>query len=108
MPRAVDVRASLDFELGQVDDALAFLKRTRSELRELRMVRIWTDRLEVIDVNLDAFEILGLGYVDVEIVPVLDAVNTVYNRDSIHDFTDRPYKEFKTGRRRPWAEDRVM
>jgi hypothetical protein len=35
-------------------------------------------------------------------------VNTVYNRDTIHDPIAEPYKEFKTGRRYPWAQDRVM
>ena len=62
----------------------------------------------MIDVNLDAFQILGLGYADPKIVPVLDAVGTAYDRRKIHEPTELPYKEFKTGRRHPWAEDRVM
>jgi hypothetical protein len=98
----------MDYVTGQVDEVLSFLKRSRGVLRELRMVRIWTDRLEVIDINLDAYEIRGLGYLDEDIIPVLGAVNTVYNPATIHEPTDLPYKEFQTGRRRPWAEDRVM
>ena len=33
---------------------------------------------------------------------------TAYKRELIHDETDQPYKEFKTGRRYAWAADRVM
>ena len=93
---------------GDVAAVLAFLKRTRDELRELRMMRVWTDRVEVIDINLDAFEIRELGYQHSEIVPVLDAVNAAFNRTTIHSPTKQPYKEFETGRRHPWGEDRVM
>jgi hypothetical protein len=100
--------ASFQYAPGRLDDVLLFLKRTRDELSELRMVRVWTDRVVVYDVNHDAFEILGLGYQDSDIIPALDSVNAVYKNDSIHDAAPGPYKEFKTGRRYPWARDRVM
>ena len=32
------------------------------------MVRVWTDRLQIIDVNKDCFEIRGVGYPDSAIV----------------------------------------
>jgi hypothetical protein len=96
------------FVPGQVDQALEFLKRTRSELRFLRKVRVWTDRLQVIDVNKDYFEIRGVGYKDADIVPLLRNINTAFNPQSIHEPTSLEYKEFDTGRRHPWAEDRVM
>src|SRR2546430_1230101 len=38
-------RATHDYTPGGLDAALEFLKRTRSELRSLRTVRVWTDRL---------------------------------------------------------------
>ena len=107
MPAPTEILATHSFD-GDLTAVLQFLKRTRDELRELRMVRVWTERLEVIDINLDAFEIRGLGYGDEEIVPVLDAVNTAFNRATIHNPTTQPYKEFETGRRHPWGEDRVM
>lgn len=100
--------ATFDYQPGRLDEALLFLKRTRDELRELRMVRVWADRLLVFDVNLDTFEIRGLGYGDADVVPVLDSINTAYKRDTIHDLAPGDYKEFKTGRRYPWAHDRVM
>ena len=31
-----------------------------------------------------------------------------FKPEAIHNPTDRPYKEFLTGRRHAWAEDRVM
>jgi hypothetical protein len=93
---------------GQVDATLEFLKRTRSELRQLRRVKVWKDKFHVIDVNKDYFEILGVGYPDPDIVPVLRAVNTAFDPKAIHNPTDLEYKEFDTGRRHPWAEDRVM
>lgn len=100
--------ASHEFASGTVEDALEFLKRTRSELRMLRRVRVWPDKFRIYDINGDSFEILGLGYPQAEIVKVLDAVNTAYKRDLIHEPTDAEYKEFKTGRRYAWAADRVM
>jgi hypothetical protein len=95
-------------ENGQLDHTLAFLKRIRSELRETRRVQVADAWLRIFDVNGDCFEVTGIGYGDADIVPVLNALNTVYRPDSIHQPIDRPYKEFKTGKRRPWAEDRVM
>ena len=97
-----------DYTPGGTDAALAFLKRTRFELRELRMVRVWKDRLQVIDVNKDLFEIRSIGYADTDIVPLLQNINTNYNPETIHEPTTDDYKEFKTGRRYPWASDRVM
>jgi hypothetical protein len=100
--------AHFDYAPDRLDDALRFLKRTRSEMRELRKVRVWRDRYEVIDVNNDVFEIRNLGYLMADIIPVLDAVNAVYRPDRIHEETQQDFKEFKTGRRYPWAADRVM
>ncbi len=100
--------AQHEFGSGAIADALEFLKRTQSELRMLRRVRVWQDRFRVFDINGDSFEITGLGYPDKEIVPILDAVNTAYKRELIHERTDAEYKEFKTGRRYAWAADRVM
>src|SRR5216684_6078073 len=91
-----------------VDSACEFLKRTRAELRMLRKVRIWKDKLHIIDVNKDFFEIQGIGYADADIVPILQKLNTAFNPQTIHDATELEYKEYDTGKRRPWAEDRVM
>lgn len=102
-PLAIHVYAA-----GDVHAAVEFLKRTRWELRNLRMVRIWKDRLRVYDVNQDCFEVQGIGYADADILPLLRLVNTAYNPQTIHEPTDEEFKEFKTGRRHPWAEDRVM
>jgi len=102
------LRAVHDYQTGEVEGALEFLKRTRGELRSLVKVRVWKDRTQVIDVNKDYFEIRGLGYVDPAIVPVLQNINTNFNKDTIHNPTDQEYKEFKTGRRYNWAQDRVM
>ena len=38
----------------------------------------------------------------------LAAVNTAFNRDTIHNETADEFKEFNTGRRYAWAADRVM
>ena len=100
--------ASHDFVPGGLDAALEFLKRTRAELRSLRKVRIWRDKLHVIDINKDYFEVRGIGYLDADIVPLLRAVNAAFNPDSIHEPTAGEFKEFDTGRRYPWAYDRVM
>ena len=88
--------------------AQEFVKRTRWELRELWMVRVWKDRYRIIDVNRDCFEIRGVGYPDADIIPLLRAVNAAFDPALIHDPTDAEYKEFLTGRRWAWAADRVM
>jgi hypothetical protein len=93
---------------GGVDAAIEFLQRTRWELRSLRLVRIWKDRLRVYDINQDCFEVQGIGYGDSDIVPLLRLVNTAFNPQTLHEPTEEEFKEFKTGRRHPWAEDRVM
>jgi len=100
--------ATHDYTAGDLAAALEFLKRTRWELRELRQVRVWRDRVQIIDVNKDFFEVRGIGFPDPDIVPLLKAVNTAFNPQSIHDPTPLEYKEFATGRRHTWAEDRVM
>lgn len=100
--------AEFRFEPGQVEPVIEFLKRTRSELRMLRKVYVYEQRVLVFDVNGDWFEVLGIGYPDSDVVPVLDAVNTAFNRETIHKPTEDEYKEFKTGRRYTWALDRVM
>lgn len=98
--------ATIEFtELGV---ALDFLKRVHAELRMLRKVHVWTDQFRVFDVNGDCFEIRGIGYSHPDIVPILRAVHTVFDPATIHEPTPLEFKEFLTGRRRPWAEDRVM
>ena len=100
--------ATHDYSEGKLDGALAFFHRTRDELRMLRKVRIAKDWVRLFDVNGDYFELRGLGYADADVAPVLKSFNTPFDPETIHDPTDAPYKEFKTGRRHPWAEDRVM
>lgn len=93
---------------GQLTAVLDFLKRMRYELRTLRRVRVWRNRVQVFDVNGDHFEVAGLGYPDADVVAVLDALNTAYRPEAIHEPIEAEFKEFKTGRRYPWAADRVM
>jgi hypothetical protein len=100
--------ATHDYVPGGLEAALEFLKRTRAELRELRKVRLWKDRLQVIDVNKDAFEMRGIGYADPDVVPLLRLVNAAFNPQTLHNETDAEYKELDTGRRYTWAHDRVM
>jgi hypothetical protein len=100
--------ATHQFTAGQLEAALEFLKRTRWELRILRKVHVWKDRLHIFDINSDYFEVRGVGYPDADIVPLLTAVNTAFNPETIHNATELEFKEFKTGRRYTWAHDRVM
>ena len=100
--------ATHDFADGGLDAAIAFFRRTRAELRMLRRVRLSIEWVRLFDVNGDYFELRGLGYADAEIVAVLNSFNTPFDPDTIHDPTDAAYKEFNTGRRYPWAADRVM
>jgi hypothetical protein len=100
--------ATHEYATGGLAATLEFLKRTRSELRSLRKVRVWRDKLHVIDVNKDYFEIRNIGYGDADIVQILRNINTAFNPQTIHEPTETEYKEFDTGRRHPWAEDRVM
>jgi hypothetical protein len=102
------VVASCRYEPNRLDDVLQFLKRIRSELRMVRKTRVYRDRVQVIDVNGDWFEVAGVGYPDTDVVPILQAVNTAFNRDTIHNPTNDQYKEFGAGRRYTWAADRVM
>jgi hypothetical protein len=100
--------ATHDFADGGLDAAVAFFRRTRDELRILRMVRVATDWVQLYDVNGDYFELTGLGYPDADIVAVLKSFDTPFNPETIHAPIAAEYKEFKTGRRYPWAADRVM
>ena len=100
--------AGHDFSSGPLEDALVFLKRIRSEMSIPRKVHVWPDRLAVFDVNGDFFEIRGVGYESAEITELLDAVNAVYRKDSIHNPFGREFKEFPTGKRYAWGVDRVM
>src|SRR5579884_764714 len=100
-----DPLAVHDYQPGGREAALQFLKRTRAELRSLRKARVWKDRLQVIDINADCFEIRGIGYADPDLVPLLRAVNAAFDPRRIHELTAEEFKEFGTGRRHPWAED---
>ena len=100
--------ATHDYTPGGLEAADRFVRRTRWELRELWMVRAWPDRLQVIDVNKDYFEITGLGYPDADIAPLLRLVNAAFDPATVHEPTDAEYKEFLAGRRFPWAADRAM
>lgn len=100
--------AKHDFGDGGLDAALHFFWRTRNELRALRKVQVATDWVRLFDVNGDYFELTGLGYPDADIVPVLKSFDTPFKPESIHAPIDAPYKVFDTGRRYPWAADRVM
>jgi hypothetical protein len=100
--------ATHEFSDGGLEAALAFFRRTRNELRILRMVQVATDSVRLFDINGDYFELHGLGYPDAEIVPVLRSFDTPFNPETIHTPIAGPFKEFKTGRRYPWAADRVM
>jgi hypothetical protein len=100
--------ATHEFSDGGREAAIRFFRRTRAELRTLRLVRVSTDWVRLFDVNGDYFELRGLGYADAEIVPVLQSFDTPFTPATIHDPIPAPYKEFKTGRRYPWAADRVM
>ena len=100
--------ATHEFAEGGLEAALAFFRRTRAELRMLRRVRVSREWVRLFDVNGDYFELRGLGYADVDVIPVLNSFNTPFDPESIHSPIDAPYKEFITGRRYPWAADRVM
>lgn len=99
--------ATFDFA-ADLTAALEFLKRTRWELRQLRKVHVFKDRFRIFDVNGDCFEIRGVGYPDADVVPLLRAINTAFDPQTVHTPTEQEYKEFATGRRHTWAEDRVM
>jgi hypothetical protein len=100
--------ATHDYAPGGLEAALEFLKRTRSELRALHRVRVWKDRVQVLDVNNDSFEVRGVGYSDADVVPLLRSVNAAFNPETIHDAVESEYKELGAGRRYTWAHDRVM
>ncbi len=101
-------KATHDFAAGGLPAALEFLKRTRAELRTLRKARVWSDRLQVFDVNGDYFEVRGVGYSDAEVVELLRAVNGAFDPATVHQVPPGDYREVATGRRHAWAEDRVM
>lgn len=100
--------AEMTYEAGNGGAVLEFLKRTRSELRSLRRVQVSRDWLRVFDINGDYFEVQGLGYENPDLVPALKMINTSFNPETLHQPTAEPFKEFLTGRRYPWAHDRVM
>ena len=100
--------ATHDFTPGGVEPAIEFLKRIAAELRPLVRIRVWKDRLQVIDVNKDFFEVRGIGYADADIVPLLRYVNAVYDPVTIHESIEIDYKELGAGRRYPWSADRLM
>ena len=81
--------ATYDHKTGDAEETFEFLKRTRNELRVLRKVRVWTDRIQVFDVNGDYFEVCGVGYPSDDIRPILDAVHTAYKPESIHNPIER-------------------
>ncbi len=108
MAKEPEPRASLAYDAAQPDEMVAFVKRAWTELRTLRRVRVWQDRFRVYDINGDCLEVTGIGYPTEGITRLLDAVYAAYSPDVIHDPIAGDFKEFLTGKRYPWAQDRVM
>src|SRR5262249_11154352 len=104
----VEPLALHEYAPGGLEAAREFLKRTRWELRELWRVRVWADRVQVFDVNKDFFEGRGIGYPDPSVADVLHPINTAFDPATLHEATKAEYKEYGTGRRFPWAHDRVL
>ena len=75
-----------------------------NELQGYNVERAQQQAAEIYDITTQVLQIAS----DEEITTLLDAVNTAYKRDRIHMETTDEYKEFKTGRRYCWAQDRVM
>src|SRR6476469_6699540 len=86
--------ATHDYTAGELDLVLEFLKRTRWELRSLRKVDVWKDRVRIYDVNGDYFEVRGIGYPHADVVPLLKAINTAFDPQAIHEPTNADFKEF--------------
>jgi hypothetical protein len=103
-----DPTESMVYDGEQEDEVLEFLKRAWNELRSLRKVRVWKDRFRIYDINGDSFEVLGIGYPDAGIVALLNTVNAAYRPELIHEPFSGPFKEFLTGKRYPWARDRIL
>jgi hypothetical protein len=101
-------KATFPHQPTNLDATLEFIKRTRFELRALRKVHVWAGKVHIFDINHDVFEITGVGYADPDIVPILQAVNTAFDPATIHAPSQTEFKEFETGRRYPWARDRVL
>ena len=95
-------------DFADLPGALAFAKRIWAELRLLRVVRAWPDRLHYVDVNGDVFELRGVGFPHPDVVPLLKVVNAAYDPQTVHEPTHLEFKEFPTGRAYPWAHDRAM
>lgn len=100
--------ASYHYQSGTLEAALDFLKRARWDLRTLRKVRLWRDHVHILDINGDGLEVTGIGYQHSEVKLLIQAVNAAFDPKTIHESTNQEYKELDTGRRHPWAEDRVM
>jgi hypothetical protein len=101
-------KATFAHQPGHLDATLEFIKRTRFELRALRKVRVWTNKVHILDINQDIFEITGVGYPDADMVAILQAINTAFDPATLPNAAATDYKEFETGRRYPWARDRVL
>ena len=91
----------------RLTDTIDFLKQARWELREWRRVELTPTSFSLFDVNGDFLRIDGIGYDDAEVVTLLRAVNAAYDPETLQTPSSMP-KEYFTGRRHPWANDRAM
>ena len=100
--------ATHEFTDGGLEAALAFLSphagRSLAPCGWSAFRRVGA----LFDINGEYFEPRGLGYPDADIAAVLNSFNTPFDPESIREPVEAEYKEFKTGRRYPWAADRVM
>ena len=100
----------LRYDGNDAQEALAFFRTHRQEMRALRRVIVGPTGTWVRDINGEEMWLRGIGLGDPELVTLLTQPGASFNPKTVHEppVGHSADKEFQVTKQDPWGHDRVM
>ncbi|MBB30555.1 MAG: hypothetical protein CME25_16820 [Gemmatimonadetes bacterium] len=105
-----DVMPELRYDGNDAQEALAFFRTHRQEMRALRRLIVGPTGTWVRDMNGEEMWLRGIGPDDPELVTLLTQAGASFNPKTVHEppVGHSAEKEFQVTKQDPWGHDRVI